>query len=365
MTSRGWQLLRWTLVIGVLALLAMAARRIDWPAAWMTIRHASPGLLIAATLINLLSLVLKGARWWLFLRPIGSPSLGLAIRATAAGAGLNNVLVANGGDAARVVFVSRATGLSGAAVLATLAVERLLDSVGYLVLFAVSAALLTFPPALQKWRVPALSLIVLLAVLTWVLVRRRRGAPVEAALAGAPDLHAPRAMTVVGRLRAESSQFIATAREISTGPRLAIALALSLAAWACQIATFALVADAAGAPLPLAGDIATLLATNLSLIVRATPGNVGVFQLAYAVTAGSFGVARAPAVASSVLIQVLQIVPVTLLGIALAPQFVFGRAGKDGRPATAQAARETRGSRAAPEEMASPQRGGGEPDASS
>ena len=325
MSARGWQVVRWAAVLAVLALLALAARRIDWAAAWAAIRHASPALLAGATMVNLASLAIKGARWWLFLRPIGSPSLGLAIRATAAGAGLNNVLVANGGDAARVVFVTRATGLSGAAVLATLAVERLLDSVGYVVLFALSAAFLTFPPALQRWRVPALAAVAMLVVLAWALERLRHRAPASSSDATDPAPQTPLLLSTLGRLRAQSSRFIATARDISTAPRLALALALSMAAWACQIATFAMVALAAGAPLSLAGNSATLLATNLSLIVRATPGNVGVFQVAYAVTAGSFGVPRAAAVASSVLIQLLQIVPVTLLGIALAPQFVFGR----------------------------------------
>lgn len=309
------------MVIALVALLAVAARRIDWTAAWVAIRHASPELLVVATLVNLASLALKGARWWLFLRPIGSPSLGLAIRATAAGAGLNNVLIANGGDAARVVFVSRATGLSGAAVLATLAVERLLDTVGYLILFAFSAAVLTFPPALERWRVPALAAVAVLVLVAWVFERRRRRSPAPAA----PEPRAPVLRSMVGRLRTQSASFLSTVREISTLPRLAVALALSMGAWACQVVTFALVARAAGGPLPLAGDIATVLATNLSLLVRVTPGNVGVFQFAYAMTAGSFGVPRGPAIAASVLIQLLQIVPVTLLGIALAPQFVFGR----------------------------------------
>ena len=82
-------------------------------------------LLVAAVVINFLSMAVKGVRWWLFLKPAGSPSLPLALRATIAGAGLNNVLVANGGDAARVVFVSRATGIPSSTVLATLALERL------------------------------------------------------------------------------------------------------------------------------------------------------------------------------------------------------------------------------------------------
>ena len=56
-----------------------------------------------------------------------SPSLWLAIKATFAGAGLNNILVANGGEAARVVFVARAAHVPSAKVLATLALERMFE----------------------------------------------------------------------------------------------------------------------------------------------------------------------------------------------------------------------------------------------
>jgi len=62
---------------------------------------------------------------------------------------------------------------------------------------------------------------------------------------------------------------------------------------------------------------------NLGFALRATPGNVGVFQAAYAATAVAFGVDRDAAIAVAFLIQAQQILPVTLLGVALAPEFIF------------------------------------------
>src|SRR5581483_11050731 len=103
-------------------------------------------------LVNLASLGLKGVRWWVFLRPVGADSLWMALRATFAGAGLNNVLVANGGEAARVVFVARATHVQSARILATLALERLFELIGYVVLLALSVSFLELPPALSRTR---------------------------------------------------------------------------------------------------------------------------------------------------------------------------------------------------------------------
>src|SRR6185503_7450942 len=126
--------IRWAISAAILVFLIVFARTIDWHAAWSSMRHASLPLLAAAIGVNILSVLIKGVRWWLFLRPIGIKSLPLAIRATVAGAGLNNVLVANGGDAARVVFVSRVSGVSSSTVLASLALEKLFDPIGFVML---------------------------------------------------------------------------------------------------------------------------------------------------------------------------------------------------------------------------------------
>src|SRR5450759_865716 len=122
---------RLLVTIAILVGLVLFARTVNWPATWAQIKQANAGMLRLASAVNLVCLVVKGVRWWVFLRPIGSPSLWLAVRATFAGAGLNNVLVANGGDAARVIFVSRATRIPSAKVLATLALERMFDPVSY------------------------------------------------------------------------------------------------------------------------------------------------------------------------------------------------------------------------------------------
>jgi uncharacterized membrane protein YbhN (UPF0104 family) len=64
---------------------------------------------------------------------------------------------------------------------------------------------------------------------------------------------------------------------------------------------------------------------NIGFAVRATPGNVGLFQMMYAVTAGAFGVDKDTAIAIAFLIQTQQIIPVTLLGVAMAPEFLFSK----------------------------------------
>lgn len=321
--------LRWVLTAAIVAFLIIFARTIDWHAAWTSIRSASLPLLAAAVGVNLLTLVIKGVRWWIFLRPAGSASLPLAMRATVAGAGLNNVLVANGGDAARVVFISRSTGIPSSTVLATVALERLFDPVGFMILLVFGVLFFQLPPSLEKWHIPAEIALGLVAILlVWFVYASRHARPE----------HVPERRTnargIVGRIRAYLVSFAASTQKLTTGPRFLGALVVSMLSWAGQFATFQLAANAAHVAIPPAGSLAALLAINLGLLIRATPGNVGFFQFVFALAVDPFGVARNDAIAVSLLIQTLQILPVTLLGMSLAPEFIFKRKKlKDGPPA--------------------------------
>ncbi len=308
------RILRLAVTLVIIGFLIVFATKVNWHDIGRSMRDASRTMLLGAALVNLASIVIKGIRWWVFLRPIGVTSLPLALRATFAGAGLNNVLVANGGEAARVVFVSRSAHVPSAKVLATLALERLFELVGYFVMLSLAATFLDLPPSLEKAKPIAIVVLVLmLGLLVW-LVRRP---DVVETVAG------PKPENWRGRLKEYGSRFIGTIGQVSSGPRFGAALLLSVIAWALQVTTYHMTAMAAGFPMTRVSTIAALLAVNLGFALRATPGNVGVFQAAYAAAAVAFGLDRNEAIAVAFLIQAQQILPVTLLGVALAPEFIF------------------------------------------
>ena len=312
--------LRILFIVAVLAMLVVFARTVNWGATWRAIKTTSIPILILAALVNVASLVLKGVRWWVFLRPIGAESLWLALRATFAGAGLNNVLVANGGEAARVIFVSRSAHIQSAKVLATLALERLFELVGYVFMLTAAVSILNLPPSLERTRPVALIALVIMIALLVYLVKHPEKADVPAAGEG-----------LFARGKHYVRRFMATLTGISTPARFVASLALSVAIWALQVATYALTATAAHFPLPVVGTVAALLAVNLGFAVRATPGNVGLFQMMYAVSATAFGMDKDRAIAVAFLIQTQQILPVTILGLAAAPQMLFAKRRKEPR----------------------------------
>lgn len=318
--------LRWIFSIAMLAAVVLYGRTISWSSAWTAIRSASWPILFIATLANFVTLAAKALTWWIFLRAVGIPSLSLATKATVAGAGLNNILIANSGDAARAVFVTRASGASSASVLAALALERLFDLIGYIVLMASAAYLLPMPHEIQRWRFVAVGALLGIIVLFGVLLRR-------APRIIAATLYPP---TLVGRMRTYLDRFMESVRSILTLQRIALAMLLALVNWAAQIATYHLVAVAAHFPISIVGSVTTLITANVGFVVRATPGNVGVFQLVYGVTAQAMGLSRDSAVAVALLLQFIQNVPVTLLAIAIAPDLLLhwreqrGRMPSDG-----------------------------------
>ena len=303
---------RWIASGLVILLVIYAASHLDWRAAGAAIVRAAPTPLIAAVVINVLSVTLRGVRWWIFLRRVGPVPFGLAVRGAIVGSGFNNLFVANGGDATRALLVARVTGVARASVLATLALDRVFDPICFGLLLFVATFVVSLPPEVASARLfVGLALFVVIGILV-LLVRAPASDPPANAKAG---------------WRARVRVFRREVEILSTTRRFVAAMAVSAGVWALQIAVFALVARSVGIALPLAGTVAAMLLTNVGLILRATPGNVGYFQVAYAVAAGQFGVPTEAAVASALLLQVVQILPVTLLAVALAPRMLRNTSG--------------------------------------
>lgn len=306
---RGAAAARRALPLALLALVVLLAGQVDWPAAGSALRAASLPLLTLSLAAELASVAAKGVRWWIFLRPLGAAGTSLAVRATFAGAAANNLLVANGGEAVRVLLLARALGAPAARVVATIALDRAWEAVGYGTLLLLATAVAPLPPDLARLRPAALAAVVgLLAGLAALTRRRKR-----------PRTQPPRSGTISDRLAAHLRRLIDSLAELSTPRRSAAAFALTLVVWATQLATYACAAAAVGVTIPAAGHVLTLLTVNLGFAVRVTPGGVGVFQALYALAASPLGVPAPMAVAAAILIQAVQIVPVTLIGLVAVP----------------------------------------------
>jgi uncharacterized membrane protein YbhN (UPF0104 family) len=297
---------RWIVSAVIILLVIYAASKVNWRSAGATIARSAPAPLVAAILINVASVALRGVRWWIFLRRVGPIPLGVAVRGAIVGSGFNNLLVANGGDATRALLVSRSTGVAGSSVLATLALDRIFDPICFVLLLFGATFITSLPTQLAGTRAIATIALVVAFVVLMVLVK-----------SPGPSDGDP---TPRNGWRARVRAFRDQVAFLSTSRRFVVAMLVSIGVWALQVSVFALTARSVGIGLPIAGSIAAMLLTNTGLLLRATPGNVGYFQFAYAVAAAHFGVATDAAVAAALLLQVVQIVPVTILAVTLAPR---------------------------------------------
>jgi len=291
----------WMVSAIVIALLAFAALQVHWAAAANAICRASLALVLLALALNGASLLLRALRWRVFLRAARIGSLSTAIRGVIVACGFNNLVVANGGEAARVLLVTRTTGASAASVLATVALDRLFDPICLALLLLVGTLTVPLPASLSGLRVLGTALLVAAMVVLVVLLKAPRAAPSATGKGWRHQLSVLRGCILC----------------LSTAPRFGIALLLSAALWLLQVAEYAVVARSLGMTLPFAASVAAMIVINAGLLLRATPGGIGYFEFAYALAVSHFGVSTDIAVATALVIQMIEIIPVTVAAVLI------------------------------------------------
>ncbi|HKV50739.1 MAG TPA: lysylphosphatidylglycerol synthase transmembrane domain-containing protein [Gemmatimonadaceae bacterium] len=308
-------------VLAAVVLLGLAGagyvRHVNWRSTLAAMRHASLLILGLATACHLVSLLSKAGAWFVWLRALGTTSYRIVVRATFVGATLNGLFIGSVGEAGRVVIMTRATGLRAYAVLTTVALERLLNTAGFV---AVLCAALVITPLRVAAAPAALAAAVLLVAALWMA--RRFGGQRHPAFPGRAASGARRFQRV---WRVHARRIAKTARHVVTPRRLGVAVPLTLLDWTCQLASYHLVARAAHLPLGISGSLVALLVVNVGLVARVTPGNLGVFEIAYATAAHSLGAPMDAALGVGLLIHLAQDLPTIVLGVVLGRQVVFGR----------------------------------------
>jgi uncharacterized membrane protein YbhN (UPF0104 family) len=264
-----------------------------------------------ALVANYLAVAARTVLWWRFLRVIAVPSFGLAVRATIVGMALQCVLVGNAGEAGRVLLVMRTTGQRARAVITSVVLERLVVSTGYLVVLVAGGLCLTFPAALDRWRLPAVAMLCVGGVLVGLVARK-------------PD---ERCVSRGGRRARDLSRGVAalhaSIREASVGAGGYLIVALTAVNWGAQLATFHWAAMAMDLPITIGGSAIAMLTVLASGSIRATPANMGVTQLAYVTTAAMLGLSGEVALQVALLLQGIQTIPIMLAGLFLLPDLAM------------------------------------------
>jgi uncharacterized protein (TIRG00374 family) len=303
-----------------LGLLGFFLRNADMSVVWSEVRRASPLYLFLATATTGLMYVLRALRWQYLLAPIGPTHFANAFRMTVIGFAASFLLPARAGEVIRPYLLARREGLNATAAFATIILERLLDLVTVLMLFAwfvftAAPDVVSGDPA-QMARVKLGGLIAAAAAIA--------GSGVCFALAGHPERMGRIALRIETVLPARLARAVATFVEtFSQGlavmrqpRRLLIALALSVPLWLAIAAGIWLTSLAFHITFPFEASflVMTLLVVGVAM---PTPGAVGGFHTAYKFAVETFfGAGTDTAVGAAIVLHAISFVPVTLLGIA-------------------------------------------------
>jgi uncharacterized protein (TIRG00374 family) len=303
-----------TLVVTILTvgLVALFLRGINLREAWQAALGARVSWIAAAIGATLLTYVLRSWRWQVLLAPLGAVSFRTAFRATVMGFAANLLLPARAGEFLRAYVIARHEPVSAPAAFATVIVERLLDLVTVLMLFACGILFsgIDVGPAIEA--------------AGWVAASGAGGALVVLfVVAGHPERVGLVVDRLSRRLPARLAQLLGRlARTLTDGLRVmrspwhfVVALVWSVPVW-LSIATGILWTSwAFNLELSFIGSFLVIGYLTVGVTVP-TPGSAGGFHFFYQLAMTQFfGAAESVAGAAAIVLHLVSFLPVTILGL--------------------------------------------------
>ena len=296
-TKTGWgRALRVAVILGTVAFMAMLARGLDWKRVSEAVRRADGRLLLLAGGLALAALVVQAARWYHVIQPVKRVPFRTVLAASLAGQAASCVLPFRAGEAVRLELLARATGLSRAAALGTVATDHTVNGAVMFLLGALAPFLLPVPPAA---RVAVWGGMAVLGVVAFVLLK----------LASRADGREPTGR--IGRALFKLREGLLALRN----PRAVGAAAISsMAAWLLEVAAAAAALGAFGLQHGAAGGAAVIFGVNLAMAAPAPPANLGTFEIGAAMALMALGESSDSAAAFALGYHALLLLPMILTG---------------------------------------------------
>lgn len=309
------QLLKLVVGFAIAAYFATKAfGKMDWAGAGRALARADYGLIALGLAALAGDYACRTARWWLMLRTM-RPGLPLAACAGPflGSIALNNVLPFRAGDVFRIFGFRRQLGIDPAEITGTMVVERLLDLLSLMTVFAVGLAGARAGAVSPGFVTGA----VVGAVVGGVLLLALLAAP-NRAVALARRVESRRAGTLPGRVAGAAAGFFLPIARLRSPGLIATLLGLSVAAWLLEGTLFLMTARALGLGGGGLGHFAMSTGT-LATLIPSTPGYIGVFDYFTALGARAYGADEATSSLFALLVHALLWLPLTLGGfLALA-----------------------------------------------
>lgn len=306
--SVGWKIGATTVVS--VALLALALHQVDLGLLERSLLHANYLEVGGAVAMYFVDLGFRSARWRILLSSVRAIPSRRLYPVLVIGYMANNLLPARIGELSRAYLVGRREDVSPGAVLASVAIERVIDGLTVLVLLVLALPALPMAAWLGGLIQLAGAIFGAAIVGSFVLALARPSWVAFAAglLRRLPD--------PAGDLAARLLDWFVVGFAILRDSRkLSEALLLSVVIWIVGAATYLLVAGAFGVGLSPVGAMAAICVVNLATAVPLAPGGLGAFEVAAVAIFSLLGVTGTVAAGITIVLHAVLFLPVVVAGL--------------------------------------------------
>jgi uncharacterized protein (TIRG00374 family) len=293
-------------------LLVLAFWNVDFAKLMSVTAGASLLPIAAVAAINFVVVGIKAYRWKVVLGATKDVKLSTALLATVVGFMANNVLPARAGELVRIIVLGKKEGISKTTVLGTLALDRVFEGVGMLVVLASLPFLLETPDWMRKGTL--VFVIVMTAVLAVLIVMVRLESGKWVTWIPVSEKWSMFLQTMVGKLKDGL-------RTLNNPGTTLVVLALSVFGWIVQafMVWLCLHSIGLGGRFGLSHALFILMVINMGIMAPAAPGNIGTFEFSAMLALGFLDVDSTPALSFALIYHFVQMIPLTLAGILALP----------------------------------------------
>jgi uncharacterized protein (TIRG00374 family) len=273
------------------------------------LRGADFWWLIPAVVVNLASNYMRAIRWHFLLRPIGLVKVRQLYGVILVSLATNTILPLRAGDVFRFQYMG-SRGFDRAAVVGTLATERLLDAVIFMVFLGLGALFLHLSTALSAF---AMAYVVGIAA----------GFAIGIAFAGLGNHDASERFIVLRvvprRFRGKAAElFVAFARGLAPLRRpklLTVCLLTSASAWLLEAMIYFFAGQALHLSVDFLGYLVVVGIANTIVAIPLTQASVGPYEFFTTQVVSLLGATRSVAAAYAIVVHAMVAIPITAAGL--------------------------------------------------
>jgi uncharacterized protein (TIRG00374 family) len=305
---RSWRF--WFGSILSLAALVWLLATTDWSETWQALTSADYRLVLAALVVNLITIPIRSARWGLMFPKDSRPAFGRLTMSMLIGQAVNVFVPARLGDLVRATLIDTE---HTAFVLGTQVFRIALD----LAMLAALVVVLLFQAGLPSWwRGPGEAILVTTAlaliVLSLMVAGRRHLTRLLNWMGSRWPLGRSRRFLDIG------AQFVRSADAFGRPSLVFALLAITVLIWVLYATVNYILLGAVGAPYSWLAAVFLLAVLQLGVAVPSSPGRVGVYHYLAVQSLAIFGVDQATAVSYAILLHFISIILPAMIGALLA-----------------------------------------------